>query len=114
MIESNKWGLQFTEIDHENQEIKTLLYITAEEEQVKATFENIKKQFKENEGDKECAIDLIDVDDNESIVDDYPLTKMQLESAATLLGFELSKKCISKTVEEAAKWINTNVYREMD
>lgn len=103
MTKTNKWGLQFTEIDHENQEFKTLLYITAEEKQVKATFENIKKQFKKNEGEKECVIDLIDIDDNESIVDDHPLTKMQLESVATLLGFELSEKCIRKNAEETTK-----------
>lgn len=100
MSETNKWALQFTEIDHENQYFKTLLYLTAGEEQVKTTFENLKKQFKKNEGAKECVIDLINVDDNESIIDDYPLTKMQLESVATLLGFKLSKEDIRKTTEE--------------
>lgn len=99
MTESNKWALQFTEIDHENQEFKTLLYLTASEEQVKTTFKNIKSKFKMNEGEKECVIDLIDIDDNESIADDYPLTKMQLESVATLLGYELSKECIRKQPE---------------
>lgn len=100
MTKSNKWGLQFTEIDHEEQEFKTLLYLSASEEQTKKTFENIKSKFKRYEGEAECVIDLIDDDDNESIVDDYPLTKMQLESVATLLGFELSKECIRKPIEE--------------
>jgi len=91
---TNKWGLQFTEIDHENQKFKLLLYLTADEKQAKKTFENIKAKFKRNEGEADCLIDLIDVDDGDCIVDDYPLTKMQLEMVATLLGFELSKECI--------------------
>lgn len=93
MTESNKWGLQFTEIDHEKQDIKTLLYLSADEHQVKTTFESIKSQFKRNEIAPECTLDLM-CDDGMTIVDDYPLTKMQLGSVAALLGFELNEECV--------------------
>lgn len=87
-----KWGLVFHEI--ENQEFKTLLYLEGEESQIKTAFENMKSQFKRNIIEPDCIISLIDVGDNESTVDDYPLTKMQMTSVATLLGFELSESCI--------------------
>jgi len=94
MSESEKWGLVFHEVDLENQEYKTLLYLTGTESRIKAAFENMKNQFKRHKGEPDCVISLIDVDDNESTVDDYPLTKMQMTSIATLLGFELSEECI--------------------
>lgn len=100
MTESNKWGLVFHEVDVENQEYKTLLYLTGAESQMKATFENMKSQFKRHKGDPDCVVSLIDVDDNESTVDDYPLSKMQMTSVATLLGFELSEECIRNLVED--------------
>ncbi|MGG0667752.1 hypothetical protein ABE073_04400 [Lederbergia citrisecunda] len=103
MSESNKWGLVFHEVDVENQEFKTLLYLTGDHIRIKYTFNNIKERFKRNTGNPECVLSLVDVEDNESAIDDYPLTKMQLESVATLLGFELSKECIRKTAEESSK-----------
>lgn len=90
----NKWGLVFHEVDMEKQEYKTLLYLTGVENQIKTTFENMKNQFKRLKGEPDCVVSLIDVGDNESTVDDYTLTKMQMTSVATLLGFELSEECI--------------------
>lgn len=103
MTDSNKWGLVFHEVDVENQEYKTLLYLTGVESQIKAAFENMKSQFKRHKGDPDCVVSLINVVNNESTIDDYPLTKMQMTSIATLLGFELSEECIRKTAEEATK-----------
>lgn len=84
---NNKWTLSFVEFDNENQEFKTLLTIEASETHVKETFNRIKNEFKENTGEPDCIIDL--VDEYDSIIDNYSLTKQQLVSVASLLGFEL-------------------------
>lgn len=91
---TNKWGIVFHEVDTEKQEFRTLLYITGEEIRIRWTFANIKNDFQRNTGKPDCVISLIDVEDNESTVDDHPLTKEQMKSIADSLGFQLGEECI--------------------
>ncbi|QRV11400.1 hypothetical protein JR311_19660 (plasmid) [Bacillus velezensis] len=84
----NTWGLSFVKVDLENDRLNQLLGLNLETEQkAKEVFDRIKNEFKENKGEPDCVIDLIDEDD--SIVDDYPLTENQIVTVALLLGHEI-------------------------
>lgn len=85
---SNTWGLQFTQVDVESNEIKTLLALnTGGEKGTKILFEDIKKKFPKNEGKPDCTIDLLDETDD--IVDDHPITREQLTQVALGLGHKI-------------------------
>ncbi|URJ76327.1 hypothetical protein MF621_004033 (plasmid) [Bacillus velezensis] len=84
----NTWGLSFVKVDLENDRLNQLLGLNLETEQkAKEVFDRIKNEFKENKGEPDCVIDLIDEDD--SIVDDYRLTENQLITVALSLGHKI-------------------------
>lgn len=90
MKEQNKntWGLAFYKLNHEKNEINQLLGLNlGTEQKAKEVFDRIKNEFKKNEGKPDSIIDLID--ENYNIIEDYPLTKNQLVTVASLLGHEI-------------------------
>ncbi|QFY85074.1 hypothetical protein [Bacillus subtilis] len=90
MTEQNKntWGLAFVKVDLEKNKFKQLIALNlGTEEKAREVFDRIKNEFKENKGEPDCVIDLIDEED--SIVDDYRLTENQIVTVASLLGHEI-------------------------
>lgn len=90
MTEQNKntWGLAFVKVDLERDKFKQLIALNlGTEKKAREVFDRIKNEFKENKGEPDCVIDLIDEED--SIVDDYRLTENQLVTVASLLGHEI-------------------------
>ncbi|MBK4208858.1 hypothetical protein ACQJNT_07325 [Bacillus licheniformis] len=84
----NTWGLAFVKIDLENDQFNELLALNLETEQIaREVFGRIKNEFKENKGEPDCIIDLID--EHNDIIEDYPLTKKQIVTIASLLGHEI-------------------------
>ncbi|QAT68031.1 hypothetical protein EQZ20_24470 (plasmid) [Bacillus glycinifermentans] len=85
----NTWGLAFVKIDIENDQFNELLALNlGTEQKAREVFDRIKNEFKENKGEPDCIIDLID--EYGEIIEDYPLTKNQLITVASLLGHKIS------------------------
>lgn len=89
-MDNNTWGLQFVKINTKDNKFETLLALnTGSEAETRAIFDRIKNEFTENKGEPDCIVDLLDADD--SIVDDYALTKNQVISIASLLGHKIKE-----------------------
>ncbi|MCY8737533.1 hypothetical protein P8881_19555 [Bacillus haynesii] len=85
----NTWGLAFVKIDLENDQFNELLALNlGTEQKAREVFGRIKNEFKENKGEPDCIIDLID--EYGDIIEDYPLTKNQIVTIASLLGHEIN------------------------
>lgn len=84
-MSKNTWGLRFTKVNLIEDKFESLLALNIGDEQTtRKVFEDIKEDFKENTGEPDCVIDLLDEDD--SIVDDFPITEKQATKIAALLG----------------------------
>jgi hypothetical protein len=83
----NTWGLVFNCINEEKDEIVQLLGLNlGSENEARLYFDKIKTEFPSN--DDQCIVDLVDEDD--SIVDDYPLSKEQVLEIAARFGHEIT------------------------
>jgi hypothetical protein len=95
-MSQNTWGIGFTRINTEADTFETLLELnTGNETKTRKLYEQIKAEFVRNDGEPDCLIDLLDEDD--SIVDDYPITLDQAKAIADKLGHKLkfvSRNCI--------------------
>lgn len=96
-MSQNTWGLGFTRINYEADTFETLLALNiGNEAKTRKLFEQIKDEFVRNDGEPiDCLIDLLDQDD--SIVDDHPVTLDQAKAIADKLGHKLkfeSRNCI--------------------
>ena len=89
MVQKNTWGLSFCSIDEKEENNKLLELNLGTEQKAREVFDRIKNEFEQNTGKTDSIIDLIDEDDN--IIDDYPLTKHQLVTVASLLGHSLKE-----------------------
>lgn len=93
----NTWGLGFTRINTEADTFETLLELnTGNEAKTRKLFEQIKAEFVQNDREPDCLIDLLDEDD--SIVDDYPVTLDQAKAIADKFGQKLkfeNRNCVS-------------------
>lgn len=90
MSNENTWGLAFVQIDTKKDQCNELLSLNLESEhKAREVFDRIKSEFKENNGEPDGIIDLID--ENEEIIDDYALTTNQLITVAAMLGHEIGK-----------------------
>ncbi|KAA9007322.1 hypothetical protein F4V43_02220 [Paenibacillus spiritus] len=86
---NNTWGLVFTKINTVENKFEALLSLnTGTEDETRIIFNRIKNEFSENKGDPEVVIDFVDEDD--SIVGDFSITKSQAGKIAGLLGHKLS------------------------
>lgn len=86
---TNTWGLIFTKVNIEEDKFDTLLSLnTGSEEETRNLFERIKREFKSNTGEPQALIDL--VDENDDIIDDYPVTYGQVQTIAALMGHKIS------------------------
>ncbi|WP_144523152.1 hypothetical protein [Bacillus pumilus] len=90
MGNENTWGLAFIQIDTEKDQFNELLSLNlGSEHKAREVFNRVKNEFKENDGEPEGVIDLLD--ENEEIIDDYALTTNQLITVAAMLGHEIGK-----------------------
>lgn len=90
MGNENTWGLAFIQIDTEKDQFNELLSLNlGSEHEAREVFDRVKREFKENNGEPDGVIDLID--ENEEIIDDYALTTNQLIIIAAMLGHEIGK-----------------------
>ncbi|MED3677081.1 MULTISPECIES: hypothetical protein [Bacillus amyloliquefaciens group] len=88
-MQKNTWGLSFCSIDEKEQNIKLLGLNFGTEQKAKEIFDRIKNEFEQNTGKPDSIIDLID--EEEDIIDEYPLTKNQLVTVASLLGHTIKE-----------------------
>lgn len=90
-MNADTWGLQFLKINVLQNEFETLLILKGvSEKYAKETFNRIKTEFKENNGEPDCVVDLLDEDD--SIVDDFSITINQAKIIASLLGHSIDSE----------------------
>jgi hypothetical protein len=83
----NTWGLIFNCINEEKDEIVELLGLNlGSESEARLYFDKIKTEFPSE--DDLCIIDLVDEED--SIVDDYPISKEQVLEIAARFGHEIA------------------------
>ncbi|MCY7500124.1 hypothetical protein [Bacillus pumilus] len=90
MSNGNTWGLAFVQIDTKKDQFNELLSLNlGSEHKAREVFDRIKRDFKENNGEPDGVIDLID--ENEEIIEDYVLTTNQLITVAAMLGHVIEK-----------------------
>ncbi|MGM1044767.1 MAG: hypothetical protein ACQEXX_01335 [Bacillota bacterium] len=88
-MNENTWGLQFIKVDIDENKFDTMLALNiGDEEKTKELFYSFKSIFSENTGTPDCVIDLIDEDG--SIIDDFPVTKNQATEIALSLRHKLN------------------------
>jgi hypothetical protein len=91
MDNGNKWGLVFTQMDQEKQEFIRLIGLNfASEERAKSMFYKIKADYPSVKED--CIVDL--VDEINDIIEDYPLSREQVEEIVAMLGHEIEETAI--------------------
>ncbi|KAA9007326.1 hypothetical protein F4V43_02245 [Paenibacillus spiritus] len=81
----NTWGFNFVKVNTKSNEFETLLSLNiGDETKTIDLFKSIKESFKENNGEPEIVLDLLDPSDD--IVDDYSVTKTTAINIAAMLG----------------------------
>jgi hypothetical protein len=83
----NTWGLVFNSINEEKDEVVEIFGLNlGSESDARFYFDKIKTEF--HSKDDHCIVDLVDEED--SIVDDYPLSKEQVLEIAARFGHEIT------------------------
>lgn len=84
-MEKNTWGLQFVTINSNEDGFNTHLALnTGDETKTRKILSDIKEQYEEFNSESAVVIDLLDEED--SIVEDYSVSKEDAEDIAMRLG----------------------------
>ncbi|MFF2532248.1 hypothetical protein ACFVS2_25395 [Brevibacillus sp. NPDC058079] len=84
----NTWGLQIVKVNVEEGGFDTLIALNiGNEAKTRDMFNQIKNEFTKNNGEPDCVLDLLD--DEDSIVDDWAITKKQAVEIASRLGHNI-------------------------